>query len=57
MSDELWALGSDNQVFTENGRLVARFITTSDAQEVIDDHNLGVEMDRPPEPEEVKSLE
>lgn len=55
---ELWALrptADAAEVWTENGRLVAQFVDREIAEEAIEDHNIGVEMDRPPTPEEAKS--
>ena len=54
---ELWALGSNGHVYTENGRLVARFMSEDEAKQAIDDHNLDVELNAPDPPEVVKSRE
>lgn len=55
---EMWALRLTEcaaEVWTENGKLVAHFVSQDVAEEVIDDHNIGVEMDRPEPPEVVRS--
>lgn len=57
MSDELWALGSNNQVFTENGKLIATFANKKDAEQTIDDHNLEIELNAPEPPQVIKSRE
>lgn len=60
MNDELWAVRparSGAEVWTENGRHVATFTCREVADEVVEDHNIGVEMERPEPPEVVRSAE
>jgi hypothetical protein len=60
VTDELWALrptATTVEVWTENGRHVATFMRREEAEEVVEDHNIEVEMNEPEPPEVVKTRE
>jgi hypothetical protein len=57
MKDEYWALNSENKVYSENGTYIGTFASKEIAGEIIDIHNLEVELNEPEPPEVVRSRE
>lgn len=50
--DETWVVrplpdGVGVEILTENGRLIATFFASEDAEDVVEAHNLDVEFNRP----------
>lgn len=56
--DELWAVRITTdaaEVWTENGRQVAQFVDAAVASEVVDNHNMEVELSEPDAPAVIRS--
>lgn len=55
---EMWALRNGVEAWTENGRLVATFTSPDEAAEVVEEHNIEVEIERDePTPEDKRTAE
>lgn len=55
MADKLWSVASGLRVVDEDGALVAAVVDAAIASEIVEDHNMGVEIERDDTPEIRKS--